>query len=152
MEQEAAGIKAKGEAEAYAIREKGKAEAEATAARLAAEAEGMDKKAEAFKKYNDAAITQMIVEQLPGMAESIAKSIAGVGSINIYSTNGGSGLESVAGSVPVMIKQVMDTVKSATGVDMAGVIKAGSIEAQTDRNINVTGIPGGAPATSTQEE
>jgi flotillin len=51
-----------------------------------------------------------------------------------------------------MIKQVMDTVKSATGVDMAGVIKAGSIEAQTDRNINVTGIPGGAPATSTQEE
>jgi flotillin len=152
MEQEAAGIKAKGEAEAYAIREKGKAEAEATAARLAAEAEGMDKKAEAFKKYNDAAITQMIVEQLPGMAESIAKSIAGVGSINIYSTNGGSGLESVAGSVPVMIKQVMDTVKSATGVDMAGVIKAGSIEAQTDRNINVTGIPGGAPATPTQEE
>ena len=142
----------KRKAEAYAIREKGKAEAEATAARLTAEAEGMDKKAEAFKKYNDAAITQMIVEQLPGMAESIAKSIAGVGSINIYSTNGGSGLESVAGSVPVMIKQVMDTVKSATGVDMAGVIKAGSIEAQTDRNINVTGIPGGAPATSTQGE
>ena len=143
MEQEAAGIEAKGKAEAFAIREKGKAEAEATAARLQAEAEGMDKKAEAFKKYNNAAVTQMIIEKLPEMTDSVAKAIAGVGSINIYSTGaGGSGIESVTGSVPVMIKQVMDTVSSATGVDMTDIVRAGSIEAKTDRNIKVSGVPG----------
>ena len=137
MEQEALGIKAKGDAEAYAIAAKGKAEAETIEAQLKAEAEGMDKKAEAYKKYNEAAVIQMMMDKLPEMTKAIADSISGVKGITIY----GGGLENVSASVPVMIRQAMDTLKSATGVDVSGLIESNSIKAKTDRNINVSGLP-----------
>lgn len=67
MEQEALGIKARGDAEAYAIQQKGLAEAEA-----------MDKKAEAYKKYNGAAVAEMMIGILPEMASKVAESIGGM--------------------------------------------------------------------------
>jgi flotillin len=125
LEQEAAGIKAKGEAEAYAIQKKGEAEALA-----------MDKKAEAYKKYNSAAVAQMMIEILPQIAENVAKPISAIKDVNIYSSDG-SGISSMSGNVPVAIKQAFDVLKSATGVDMAEIMKAGSLEAMTTRNINL---------------
>ena len=125
LEQEAAGIKAKGEAEAYAIQKKGEAEALA-----------MDKKAEAYKKYNSAAVAQMMIEILPQIAENVAKPISAIKDVNIYSSDGG-GISSMSGNVPVAIKQAFDVLKSATGVDMAEIMKAGSLEAMTTRNINL---------------
>ena len=125
LEQEAAGIKAKGEAEAYAIQKKGEAEALA-----------MDKKAEAYKKYNSAAVAQMMIEILPQIVENVAKPISAIKDVNIYSTDGG-GISAMSGNVPVAIKQAFDVLKSATGVDMADIMKAGSIEALTTRNVNL---------------
>ena len=125
LEQEAIGIKAKGEAEAYAIQKKGEAEALA-----------MDKKAEAYKKYNNAAIAQMMIEILPQIVENVAKPISAIKDVNIYSADGG-GVSSLSGNVPVAIKQAFDVLKSATGVDMADIMKAGSIEAVTTRNVNL---------------
>lgn len=141
MEQEAIGIEAKGKAEAAAIAAKGQAEAEVIRAKLEAEAEGMDKKAEAYKKYNDAALAQMIVDILPDVTKSISDAVSGIEGINIYSTGSGegAGIGAVTGTVPVILKQTMDMLTSATGVDMAGLIKSESIEAKTDRNINLTG-------------
>jgi flotillin len=43
----------------------------------------------------------------------------------------------MSGNVPVAIKQAFDVLKSATGVDMAEIMKAGSLEAMTTRNINL---------------
>lgn len=128
MEKEAAGIKAKGEAEAYAIAQKGKAEAEA-----------MDKKAEAYAKYNSAAIAEMIIKVLPDVAAKVAEPISNIGEVKIYGTNG-NGVSEMAGNVPVLIKQTMDTVSEATGVDMREIVKANTIKAKTDRNIDVTGL------------
>ena len=128
MEQEALGIKARGEAEAYAIQQKGIAEAEA-----------MDKKAEAYKKYNGAAIAEMMVKILPEMASKVSEAVKGIGGITIYGTDG-SGVSQISGNVPVLLKQTIDTVSEATGVDMRGIIRANSIEAKTDRNIDVQGI------------
>jgi flotillin len=125
LEQEAAGIKAKGEAEAYAIQKKGEAEALA-----------MDKKAEAYKKYNNAAIVQMMIEVLPQVVENVAKPISAIKDVNIYSGDG-QGISAMSGNVPVAIKQAFDVLKSATGVDMADIMKAGSIEAVTTRNVNL---------------
>ena len=125
LEQEAIGIKAKGEAEAYAIQKKGEAEALA-----------MDKKAEAYKKYNNAAVAQMMIEILPQIVENVAKPISAIKDVNIYSSDGG-GVRSLSGNVPVAIKQAFDVLKSATGVDMADIMKAGSIEAVTTRNVNL---------------
>ena len=125
MVQEAEGIKAKGEAEAYAIAQKGKAEAEA-----------MDRKAEAYKKYNNAAIIEMMVNILPQVAESVAKPIGSIDALNIYGTNGDT-VSGLSGSVPVVIKQVFDTMYQATGVDLKEILKSGTIEAKTTRNINL---------------
>lgn len=125
LEQEAIGIKAKGEAEAYAIQKKGEAEALA-----------MDKKAEAYKKYNNAAIAQMMIEILPQIVENVAKPISAIKDVNIYSADG-QGISAMSGNVPIAIKQAFDVLKSATGVDMADIMKAGSIEAVTTRNVNL---------------
>ena len=125
LEQEAAGIKAKGEAEAYAIQKKGEAEALA-----------MDKKAEAYKKYNNAAVVQMMIEVLPQVVENVAKPISAIKDVNIYSGDG-QGISAMSGNVPVAIKQAFDVLKSATGVDMADIMRAGTLEAKTTRNINL---------------
>ena len=116
LEQEAQGIKAKGEAEAYAILKKG----------------------EADKKYNNAAVAQMMIEVLPQIVENVAKPISAIKDVNIYSGDG-NGISAMSGNVPVAIKQAFDVLKSATGVDMADIMKAGSIQAKTTRNINLNG-------------
>ena len=127
LEQEAQGIKAKGEAEAYAILKKGEAEAQA-----------MDNKAEAYKQYNNAAVAQMMIEVLPQIVENVAKPISAIKDVNIYSGDGNV-ISAMSGNVPVAIKQAFDVLKSATGVDMADIMKAGSIQAKTTRNINLNG-------------
>ena len=74
-EQKAIGIKAEAEAEAYKIAQTGEATAKAIELKGLAEAQAMEKKAEAFKKYGNAAIIEMITKILPDVAESVAKPI-----------------------------------------------------------------------------
>lgn len=137
MMQEAEGILAKGEAEAKAIEMKGEAEAKA-----------MDKKAEAYKKYNNAAIIQMMVGILPDVAKNVAEPISAIKELKVYSGSGSGetsgGVASVSGIVPVAIKQTFDVVEEATGVNLSEVMKAGTIEAKTTRNINIGGKAGEA--------
>ena len=45
----------------------------------------MDKKAEAYKKYNNAAIAQMMIEVLPQIVENVAKPISAIKDVSIYS-------------------------------------------------------------------
>lgn len=132
MEQEAAGIRAKGEAEAYAIQKKGEAEALA-----------MDKKAEAYKKYNNAAVIQMLVGVLPEVVKNVAEPISSIKQVKVFSGGGAEGgVSSISGQVPVAIRQAFDVVKEATGVDMAEIMKAGTFDAKTTRNINLGGPVG----------
>ncbi len=131
MEQEAAGIRAKGEAEAYAIQKKGEAEAQA-----------MDKKAEAYKKYNNAAVIQMLVGVLPEVVKNVAEPISSIKDVRVYSGGSDGGIASISGNVPVAIKQAFDVIQSATGVDMAEIMKAGTFDAKTTRNINLGGPVG----------
>lgn len=108
--QRAEGIKAVGEAEAKAIEAKGTAEALA-----------MEKKAEAYKQYNDAAMASMVVEQLPAMADSLGAQLGAIKGIQIFGTGnqGGSGITGITNNLPVMMAQLFETVKSATGIDIA---------------------------------
>ena len=88
---EAEAAKAKAEASRYAaeqeaegIRAKGVAEADAVRAKSLAEAEGLDKKAEAMRKMEEAAVLQMYFEQMPAIAEAIAKPLENVDKITMY--------------------------------------------------------------------
>ena len=49
-----------------------------------AEAEGIDKKAEAMKKYGDAAIIEMIMRALPEIAKNVAEPLSKVDKITMY--------------------------------------------------------------------
>ena len=120
-EQEAAGIRAVGEAEASAIQAKGIAEAEA-----------MEKKA---------AVAEMMIKVLPDIAAKVAEPLGQIDKITIIGGGeGGNGVDQVAGNVPVVMAKVFESMKEATGIDLADIINAESYDAQVNRNINVSGL------------
>lgn len=141
---EADAVRARGEAEAEAAKVKGLAEAEAAKAKGLAEAEAMDKKAEALRKYGQAALAQQIIGVLPDIIAAASKPIEGIDAINIYSTVGGADGEGspaagVTSMAPQSIKAAFDMVKSVTGVDLADVMRADTYDAKVNRNVSIDG-------------
>lgn len=129
-EQEAEGIRAVGEAETAAIQAKGVAEAEA-----------MEKKAEAYAKYNKAAVAEMMIKVLPDVAAKIAEPLGQIDKITIIGGDGGSnGVDQVAGNVPAVMAKLFESMKEATGIDLADIVKADTYDAKVNRNVNVSGI------------
>ena len=127
--------------EAEGIAAVGKAEAEAIEAKGLAEAEAMEKKAEAYKKYTGAAMVEMIVKIMPEMAAEIAKPLASIDKVNIYGGSDGSGVSGISGNVPVVMKQVFDTMSEATGVDFTEIMRSSTYDAKVNKNIKVEGMP-----------
>ncbi len=70
--------------EAEGIRAVGEAEAEAIRLKSLAEAEGIDKKAEAMKKYGEAAVIEMVMTALPEIAKNVAEPLSKVDKITMY--------------------------------------------------------------------
>ncbi len=130
-EQEAAAIAAVGQAEAEAIRAKGQAEAEA-----------MEKKAEAYQKYTGAAMVEMLVRILPEMAGKVAEPLSKIDKITIFGGGEDGAVNPIAGNVPQVMAATFQTIKEATGVDMAEIVRASTYDAKVNRNINVTGLDG----------
>ena len=127
-EQAAEAVKAAGLAEAAAVAAKGKAEAEAIQAKAEAEAAGILKKAEAMKQYGDAARQQMELdtlkvyfEQLPKIAEAVAKVYMNVDSIKMF----GGDSSKLAGDIMTTVTQVTDGIKESTGLDINEMLAKG---------------------------
>ena len=127
-EQAAEAVKAAGLAEAAAVAAKGKAEAEAIQAKAEAEAAGILKKAEAMKQYGDAAKQQMELdtlkvyfEQLPKIAEAVAKGYMNVDSIKMF----GGDSSKLAGDIMTTVTQVTDGIKESTGLDINEMLAKG---------------------------
>lgn len=127
--------------EAEGIRKVGEAEAKAIEAKGIAEAEAMEKKAEAMKKYGQAAMMEMIVKALPEMAKAIAEPLSTIDKVTIIdSGNGDGGVSSMGGYVPTVLAQTIAAVKETTGIDITEIMKASTYDAKVNRNINVTGL------------
>ena len=139
QEKEAAAIRKQGEAEAEAIRQKGLAEAEA-----------LDKKAEAMAKYGQAAILEMLVGVLPDMAKAVAEPISAIDKVTVIGGDS-NGVSDMAGNVPTVLAKVMESVKEATGVDMAEIIKAKTYYAKVNRNVNISGLKMEIPESNSTE-
>lgn len=106
----AAGIRAEGEARAAAIEAEGRAEAAAT-----------DAKAEALKKYGQAAIAQEVISRLPEIVRAAAEPISAVGAMTVISTEGASGLTKNVASV---LGEGQEIVKQLTGLDLSQLISS----------------------------
>lgn len=150
QEKEAEAVKAQAEAKKYAmlqeaegIRARGQAEAAAIQAKALAEAEGMEKKAEAYQKYNQAAMAEMMIKVLPEIAGKIAEPLSQIDRITIIGggNSAENGVEAVAGNVPVVMAKLFESMKEATGVDLAEIMRADTYDAKVTRNINLTGMP-----------
>ena len=148
QEKEAEARKAQAEAQKYAmlqeaegIRARGEAEAAAIQAKALAEAEGMEKKAQAYQKYNHAAMAEMMMKVLPEIAGKIAEPLSQIDKITIIGGGNGSddGVGNVAGNVPVVMAKLFESMKEATGVDLAEIMKADTYDAKVTRNINLNG-------------
>lgn len=107
-QREAEGIKAVGEAEAEAIRLK-----------ALAEAEGIDKKAEAMKKYGEAAVIEMIMAALPDIAKNVAEPLSKVDKITMYGEGNSAKLLSdiVNGTT-----QVTEGMTAGLGIDLKSML------------------------------
>ena len=105
--------------EAEGIRAVGEAEAEAIKLKALAEAEGFDKKAEAMKKYGEAAVVEMIMNALPEIAKNVAEPLSKVDKITMYGEGNSAKLLSdiVNGTT-----QVTEGIASGMGIDIKSLI------------------------------
>lgn len=107
-EAEARGRLALANADAEAIRLKGEAEAAAIQAKALAEAEGMEKKAEAFKLYGEAAILETIVKVMPEIARELAAPMSNIDSLTVIDSNGANkltqGITDNMSAIPAIIE------------------------------------------------
>ncbi|MFD7716111.1 flotillin family protein [Streptomyces sp. NPDC059814] len=105
---------------ADAVRIEGEAEGAAIAARGSAEAEAMQKKADAFAQYGDAAVLQMLVEVLPQVVAKASEPLSAIDKLTVISTDGASQLSR---TVTDNVAQGMELLSSTTGVDLTALLK-----------------------------
>ena len=104
----------------------------------------MEKKAEAYQKYNKAAMAEMMIQVLPDIAGKIAEPLSQIDKITIIGGSGhdsDNGVGAIAGNVPVVMAKLFESMKETTGVDLAEIMKADTYDAKVNRNVNLTGAP-----------
>ena len=116
-------IQAEAKGQAEATKFEGQAEAEKIKQKGIAEAEAMLKKAQAWEKYNQAAILENYLQILPELAKSVAEPLTKVDKIVLIGGDKGLGTTKITAQVGEVLAQLPDVVKSITGVDLNKYIK-----------------------------
>jgi flotillin len=106
----AAAIRAQGEAEAEIIFKKGEAEARA-----------MNVKAEAYQEFNQAAIVDKLISNMPEVVRALAAPLANVDKITVVSTGNGTaaGLNKITGDMTQMAAQIPALFETLSGMPMS---------------------------------
>ena len=112
-------------AEADKIRLIGLAEAETNLAKGTAEAETKEKIAEAFKKYDEAAILSMIVEIMPQLVKEAAAPLGNIDKISVVDTGSGEGggANRVTNYATNLLSTTQETLKETLGLDVKSLIE-----------------------------
>merc|ERR1711907_917340 len=103
------------EAAAYSVRQKGGAEADAIRNRGDAEASVLAAKAKAYAEYGDAAMVQLIVKELPGIAHAVAAPLCKAEKM-VFVSGDGSSASKLTGDIGNIMAQLPDTVQALTGL------------------------------------
>jgi len=109
-EGQAASTRATGEAEAEIIFKKGEAEARA-----------MNVKAEAYQEYNQAAVIDKLIGNMPEIVKALASPLANVDKITVVSTGNGNsaGLNKITGDVAAMAAQIPALFETLSGTQFS---------------------------------
>lgn len=117
---EAERIRMDGLAKAEAERAKGEAEAEIIRLKGIAEAEAKQKVAEAFEKFGQAAVLDMILKMLPEYAKQVAQPMANIDKITVVDTgsseNGGA--NRITGYATNLMASLQESLKASSGIDI----------------------------------
>jgi flotillin len=118
--------KAVGFAAAEVRQSQGLAEAEVIKAQGAAEAEAMQKKADSWQDYNQAAILEILLRKLPKIVQAVAAPLSKTEKIVLISSgsgaDGGAGAAKVTRDVADIIAQVPPVIEALSGVDLKDLI------------------------------
>lgn len=115
----AAGELALRTAAAEATRLEGLAQAAAILAQGNAEAESLEKRADAYAKFDSAAITDRLLDVLPQIARELAAPMGNIDNLTVVSTDGASALPRAAVSNFAQLQQM---VSGATGLDLTALL------------------------------
>lgn len=110
-------------AAADAERARGTAEAEVIRLRGLAEAEAKQKLAEAFEKFGEAAVLDIIVKMLPELAGKIAEPMKSIEKLSIVDTGHGEGAARLSNYVTSLMATAPEMLKNVSGLDVEQLIK-----------------------------
>lgn len=112
-----------GLAEAEAQRAKGTAEAEVIRLRGLAEAEAKEKLAQAFEKFGEAAVLDIVVKMLPELAGKVAEPISSIDKLTVVDTGHGEGAARVSNYVTSLMATAPEMLKSVSGLDIGKLVQ-----------------------------
>jgi flotillin len=112
------------EGRATALRAQGEAEAEIAFKKGEAEAKAMNVKAEAYQEWNQAAVVDKLISNMPEMVRALASPLANVDKITIVSTGDGAtaGAHKITGDVAAMAAQVPALFEALSGMQMSDLL------------------------------
>lgn len=108
---------------ADAERAKGTADADIIRLRGLAEAEAKEKLAEAFQKFGEAAILDIVTKMLPDLAAQIAKPLSSIDNLTVVDTGNGAGAARVSNYVTELMATAPEMLKSVSGIDLNALIQ-----------------------------
>ncbi|MGD8537948.1 MAG: SPFH domain-containing protein [Candidatus Aminicenantes bacterium] len=111
-------IQAEAKGKSEALKLEGIAEAERIRQKGLAEAEALMKRAQSWEKYNQAAILEMYLQNLPELARAVAEPLSKVDKIVLVGGEKGTGATKITSQVADILAQMPDVVESLTGVDL----------------------------------
>jgi flotillin len=107
-----------GKGEADANKARGLAEADVILAQGTSTAQAMQKKADAWRTYNEAAVVQLFLEHAPEIARAIAEPLTKTEQIIVISSGDGAGASKVTKDVANVMAQLPEVVKALSGLDL----------------------------------
>jgi flotillin len=126
---DAEAIRTAGLAEAEAKRITGLAEAEVIKAQGSATADAMQKKAESWQSYNQAALVETLMKTMPELARTIAEPLSQTDKITMIVSNRGTGTSNLTSNVANILAQMPPVIKSLTGLSIKDFVgKAAGME------------------------
>ncbi|MBS4179243.1 flotillin family protein [Bacillus sp. FJAT-49731] len=117
---EAERVRLDGVARADAQRAQGESEAEVIRLKGLAEAEAKQKVAEAFERFGQAAVLDMVLKMLPEYAKQVAAPLGNIDKITVVDTggNGEGGANKVTGYATNLMATMQETLKASSGIDV----------------------------------
>ncbi|MDP8979583.1 MAG: SPFH domain-containing protein [Acidobacteriota bacterium] len=117
----AAALRAQGEAESDIIVRRGTAEADIILKKGEAEAKAMNVKATAYQEWNQAAVVDKLITNMPEVVRALASPLANVDKITIVSTGNGdtAGMHKITGDMAAMAAQIPALFETLSGMKMS---------------------------------